>query len=149
MNIQRIEPPSYLFAAMALMAMLHLLVPGAAIIGYPWQLLGSAPLLLGILLNLCADAAFKRHGTTVKPFEPSSTLITTGVFRVSRHPMYLGMVLILLGIAVLMGSVTPLLAVMAFAVLMDRRFIRIEERMLARQFGTAWQAYKQRVRRWL
>ena len=63
--------------------------------------------------------------------------------------MYLGMVLILLGIAVLMGVVAPLPVVAAFAVLMDRVYARKEERMLSARFGPAWDAYRNRTRKWV
>ena len=149
MRFRRLLPPSFLYAAIVLMAVLHFALPVAAVIGYPWNLLGVAPLALGIALNLVADTAFKRHGTTVKPFEESTALITTGVFRISRHPMYLGMVLMLLGLAVLLGSATPFLVVVAFPFLMELVFVRTEERMLEETFGPAWLAYRHRVRRWI
>jgi len=98
---------------------------------------------------LIADTAFKKEQTTVKPFETSSTLITTGVFQISRHPMYLGMILILFGIAILMGSLTPLIVIVIFSILIELVFARIEEKMLEEQFGSSWCAYKKRVRKWL
>lgn len=131
------------------MVVLHLLFPVVEIFPHTWQLLGSLPLLFGILLNLVADKAFKRNHTTVKPLEESTSLITTGVFRLSRHPMYLGMVLVLIGIAMLLGSLTPLMVVPVFVLLMDVKFIRAEERMLARKFGDTWHDYRTSVRRWL
>jgi len=146
---KRILPPTYFFASIILMLILHFLAPVAKFIGYPWDLLGIVPLALGIILNLIADAAFKKHGTTVKPFEESSTLVTAGVFRFSRNPMYFGMVLILIGIAVLMGSLTPFLVVVTFGILMDMAFIRTEERMLEEKFGGVWLTYKKQVRRWI
>ena len=63
--------------------------------------------------------------------------------------MYLGMVLLLLGLALLLGTLTPFVIVVAFAVLLDLRFIRGEERMLAETFADDWQAYRRRVRRWV
>jgi protein-S-isoprenylcysteine O-methyltransferase Ste14 len=63
--------------------------------------------------------------------------------------MYLGMVLILLGIAVLMGSLTPYAIVVVFTVLMDMIFIRVEEKMLEEKFGKVWLEYAQKVRRWV
>jgi len=114
-----------------------------------WNLLGVVPLVIGIILNLVADGVFKKLGTTVKPFEESTALITTGVFRISRHPMYVGMVLILIGIAVLMGSLTPYAVIPVFAVLMEVVFIRVEERMLEEKFSEAWLVYKEKVRRWI
>ena len=83
-----------------------------------------------------ADRALIKHHTTVKPFEESTALITTGVFRISRHPMYFGMVLILVGIALLMGSLAPYVVIPIFAIVMDRVFIKIEERMFEEIFGS-------------
>jgi protein-S-isoprenylcysteine O-methyltransferase Ste14 len=87
--------------------------------------------------------------TTVKPLEESTALITDGVFRFSRHPMYLGFVFILLGIASLMGSLTPYVIVIGFAVFMQIVFIRFEEKKLEETFGEAWLRYKRNVRLWI
>jgi len=146
---QRVLPPVYLFAAIVIAAALYLLLPGPKIIGLPWNLLGLIPLALGSALNLIADKAFKEHETTVKPYEESSALITTGAFRVCRHPMYLGFVLIILGIAVLMGSVTPFVVALVLGVVMEIVFIRTEEKMLEETFGDEWRLYKARVRKWV
>jgi protein-S-isoprenylcysteine O-methyltransferase Ste14 len=104
--------------------------------------------LLGIGLNLSADRLFKSYKTTVKPFQESSAMITTGVFRWTRNPMYLGMVLILLGIGWIAGSATALVPWAVFGVLVDRVFIRAEESMLAARFPEEWREYCSRVRRW-
>ena len=111
--------------------------------------MGVIPLALGIVINLVADKSFKKNETAVKPLEGSSALITTGIFRFTRHPMYLGFVLILLGIAMLMGSFTPYLVVIVFAIFMDTVFIRYEEKTLEEAFGEAWLDYKKKVRRWV
>jgi protein-S-isoprenylcysteine O-methyltransferase Ste14 len=142
-------PPSYLLLACVAMVLLHLLAPLSVVIAMPWRLLGVLPLLLGIVLNLHADGALRRHHTTVKPFAASAVLVTDGVYRISRHPMYLGMALILLGLAIFMGSLTPFLVVPAFVLLMEWRFIRREEAMLAERFGADWQRYRSRTPRWL
>jgi protein-S-isoprenylcysteine O-methyltransferase Ste14 len=142
-------PPTYLFVSMATMVLLHFLIPVFKIARYPWNFLGIIPLVTGVFLNLRADAAFKKEQTTVKPFESSTALVTTGVFRISRHPMYLGMVLILLGIAILMGSLTPLFVITIFGTLIELVFVRTEERMLEEQFGPTWVAYKKKVRKWI
>jgi protein-S-isoprenylcysteine O-methyltransferase Ste14 len=142
-------PPTYLFSTIVVMVLLHFLLPIAEVVPYPWQLLGGVPLLFGITLNLIADQAFKKNHTTVKPFEESSTLITTGVFQLSRHPMHLGMVFILAGIGILMGTLMPFLVIPVFALLIDVVFVRTEERMLADKFGERWQKYQAKVRRWI
>ena len=142
-------PPTYLFTAIVVMVLLHFLFPIVEVVPYPWLLLGCVPLILGITLNLIADKAFKQNHTTVKPFEESNCLITTGVFRLSRHPMYLGMLFILIGIGILMGTLMPFLVIPVFALLMEVMFVRTEERMLADKFGETWQKYQANVRRWI
>jgi len=142
-------PPSYFFLTIALMACLHLLLPVARVINYPFTLIGIIPLFVGTLLNLLADKALKDYKTTVKPFMESTTLITTGVYRLCRHPMYLGMALILLGLASFLGSLSPFVAIAVFVILMEQNFLRVEEQMLEMKFGQQWLEYKQRVRRWI
>lgn len=149
MQLRKLLPPTYLYLAVALVIMLYILVPGPQIMPSLWRYLGILPLILGGALNVLADQAFKRHKTTVKPFEESTYLVTDGVFRLSRNPMYLGFVLILVGIAMLLGSLTPWIGVVGFPFLMENRFIRTEETMLEARFGDTWLAYKQRTRRWL
>ena len=142
-------PPVYLFLTMAVMVFVHFLLPGTKVVALPWNLLGLIPLTLGIVINLVADKSFKKHETTVKPLENSTVLITTGVFRLTRHPMYLGFVLILLGVAVLMGSVTPYAVVLVFAIFMEIVFIKYEEKKLEKTFSEVWLEYKKKVRRWV
>jgi protein-S-isoprenylcysteine O-methyltransferase Ste14 len=142
-------PPGYFLISMIMMVLLHLLVPVRIFISYPWSLLGIVPLLAGVVFNLVADAAFKNARTTVKPFEKSSALITSGIFKLSRHPMYLGMVLILSGIAILLGSLSPTIIIVIFAILMEYIFVRKEEQMLYEQFGSEWGAYRNKVRKWI
>jgi len=149
MKTKRILPPTYLLLSIATMVLLHFLLPVSKITPYPWNLLGVLLLIIGGSLNLIADAAFKREQTTVKPFEKSTALVVSGVFMISRHPMYLGMVIILLGIAMLMGTLTPLIVVLIFGILMEFIFIKTEERMLEEQFGETWVAYKKKVRKWV
>ncbi|MGP0094146.1 MAG: methyltransferase family protein [Xanthobacteraceae bacterium] len=142
-------PPAYFLASICAILALHFLLPIAQVLPFPWTLLGIAAVISGVALNLVADRAFKHHQTTVKPFELSTSLVTEGVFRLSRNPMYLGMVLILLGIAMVLGTLTPLAVCAAFAVLLHYRFVRMEERMLAEKFGADWRAYSGQVRRWI
>ena len=123
--------------------------PGARLIPWPWNLVGLLPMVFGMWLNLDADRALKVHGTTVKPFEQSRVLVTVRSYGISRHPMYLGMVLILLGVAVLLGSLAPFVVALLLWSLLDRRFVRTEERMMHETFGQEWQNYAQNVRRWI
>lgn len=149
MKALKMEPPVYLFLSIAIMLLLHFLLPWTRVLSFPWKLFGIIPLVLGIVLNLVADKSFKKKKTTVKPLGKSTALITDGVFRFSRHPMYLGFVLILLGIASLLGSLTPYVIVFGFAIFMHIVFINFEEKKLEETFGEAWLQYKKKVRQWI
>lgn len=142
-------PPSVLAVGLVLMVALHLLAPGPRVLRLPVSLLGLVPLSGGLALNLAADTQLKRRRTTVKPFAESAALVTQGVYGLSRHPMYLGFVLLVLGVALLLGSLTPFAVVLALPLVLEALYVRTEETMLAARFGDAWAAYRARVRRWL
>jgi protein-S-isoprenylcysteine O-methyltransferase Ste14 len=146
---KKIMPTTYLLVVLIAIILLHFFAPISRIITPPLNLVGLLLLVPGVAMNLLADRAFKEQNTTVKPFDESRVLITDGVFSISRHPMYLGFVLILLGVALLLGSISPYPVIIAFAILMDVGFIRMEERMLEAQFPEAWQKYKSQIRRWI
>jgi len=145
----RILPPTWLLLAMLLIALLRLLAPLAYIVSMPWNLLGLLPLGLGLAVTAVADRAFKQRRTTVHPFREPTRLVTNGAFGFSRNPMYLGFVLVLLGMAILLRSLSSFAVVAGFALWMDVGFIRVEERILAATFGDDWIQYRQRVRKWI
>jgi protein-S-isoprenylcysteine O-methyltransferase Ste14 len=147
--MKKILPPTYFLIAIVLAVTLHFLTPLLQLLMLPWRLVGLVPLGIGIVLNLLADQTFKRHNTTVKPFDESSALVTTGVFGITRNPMYLGMVLILIGIALFLGSTSPFSVIITLAILFDRVFISPEEQMLENTFGDQFRDYRKRVRRWI
>lgn len=154
-------------AAVAFMIGLHLLVPGAQVLVKPWTWLGVVPAVNGLGLFLWADAAFRRHGVSsgiasnawaaaiFKQVKAPGTaagrtaLITDGPFRFSRHPMYLGMALAVLGLGLVFGSATPFLVVAVFPLIIDRLHIAPEEAALDDAFGGDWRAYASRVSRWI
>jgi len=144
-----IMPTTWLLIGIVLMVGLRLLVPAPPIVPSPWHLVGLIPLALGGAINLMADGDFRRATTTVKPYEQPTTLIESGVFGVTRNPMYLGFVLILLGAGVLLRAPAPFVVVPAFALLMERGYIAHEESALAKVFGGRWEAYRRTTRRWL
>lgn len=145
----RALPPHYVALAILTMVALRVIFPWRPLVLFPWSLAGMLPLGLGVALNLVADAQLKRHATTVKPFEESAALVTTGAYGICRHPMYLGGALILLGLGVILGCATPFVVIPVFVALIETRFVRVEERMMEHQFGSAWRDYTARVSRWL
>ena len=146
---KKILPPVYLFACLVAMPLLHFLLPVKSIIPVPYNLAGVVFIAAGIWLNLWADRLFQKYKTTVKPFEQPVFLIDEGPFKFTRNPMYLGMVLILTGIAALFGTVTVFIVPAIYLIIMDFVFIREEEKSLQEAFGIKFTEYKTRVRRWI
>ena len=142
-------PPTVLMAAALLMLGLHFLSPVTQIVTGLWRLMGLLPLGLGLAINVVADKQFHQVDTTVRPFEQSNRLVMDGLYRFSRNPMYLGMVVVLVGVALLLGSLTPFGVIPAFIGWIQIQFIRHEEQKLSTQFGQDWLEYKARVHRWI
>ena len=88
-------------------------------------------------------------GTPVRPFDESTLVVTTGMFRITRNPMYLGMVLALLGVGLILGSATAFAPIPAFVAIIHYQFILYEERFMEDLFGQEYLAYKSNVRRWI
>jgi protein-S-isoprenylcysteine O-methyltransferase Ste14 len=144
-----IYPPVYWLTAALFMLGLHFSMPIRQVVQGRFRYLGVLLLAAELAVILWAARIFDRTGTTIKPFEQSSALVLRGPYRLSRNPIYLGMVCGLVGIALLAGSLTPFLVVPLFAAFIDRRFIRVEETQLRQTFGSAYDAYTARVPRWL
>jgi protein-S-isoprenylcysteine O-methyltransferase Ste14 len=142
-------PTTWLLLALATVAALHFGLPLGRMVASPWNLAGLLPLLMGVAINLIADRGFRRAGTTVKPFEKSSVLMTAGVFRLSRNPMYVGFILIMSGTAWILGSASPWLVIPPFVLILAVGYVRREEQMLVATFGPLWLTYKSRTHRWL
>ena len=122
---------------------LRLLPPG------DWRWLGMVFLVTAVTLIADFVARFRRAGTTIRPDQASSTLVTTGPFRFTRNPAYLGWVLIYVGASLLLNSLWPLLILPLVILSVQEYVIRREERFLEQKFGDEYRAYKQRVRRWI
>jgi protein-S-isoprenylcysteine O-methyltransferase Ste14 len=105
----------------------------------------------GMVVSLSGVVSFRRAKTTVNPMKPdsSSSLVTSGVYALTRNPMYLGFLLVLAGWAVFLSNVLGLLLLPVFVFYMNRFQIEPEEKALAILFGPAFIAYQSRVRRWL
>ena len=131
------------------MALLHFYLPVMQLVAGPYRYVGAALMLLSVALGFWAVWLFRKADTGVVPFTPVKALVSHGPYRFTRNPMYLGMVGVLLGTAVLLGSLAPLVAIPLFIALIEWRFILAEEAMLVATFGEAYAEYKARVRRWL
>jgi protein-S-isoprenylcysteine O-methyltransferase Ste14 len=141
-------PPGWFFVALVAMQALHFMAPGPHWLAFPWTLLGLLPLGLGVALHAWALSAFARSGTTPDPKGRASVLVRSGPYARSRNPMYLAGFPILAGVALLLGTTTPLLVLPLYAVAAVRWVAR-EEARLTERFGAEWDRYRGTVRRWL
>ncbi len=146
---KEIQPPTYFAALLLISLATHHLFPEPKVIEPPYAYLGLLAIVFGVVLNLWTDSLFKNSKTTVKPQKMPTSLLISGPFRISRHPMYLGMASILLGEAVVLGSVATFAFPLIFAVMMEALFISKEEENLERAFGEEYLDYKRSVRRWI
>ena len=151
MNIPRriIFPPVWMVLGLILIFALAEYLPLAQFSSTFATVLGSFAIVIGLLLLLHAAGMFKAAETDLIPFGNVTTLVTGGVYRVSRNPMYLGMTLILFGVALTVGAFPGLLVAPLFMALIELRFIRPEEALLRAQFGADFEHYCKLVRRWL
>ncbi len=136
-------------------------LPEAANSGLDWLAAGFGPemavrrgvaltlIVGGLLLDGMAAGLFRRRGTAVEPWKPSTTLIIEGPYRFSRNPIYLGFAVTYVGLAVAMNSWIALILLVPCLFVIERFVIQREERYLSLKFGAAYDAYRQKVRRWL
>lgn len=127
------------------------LLPSLAI-ALPWHRAIAAILFcVGILFILAAGAVFRMAKTTVNPTKPNATssLVVSGVYSLSRNPMYVGALIALASWAVFLSHPLPVLFLPAFVVYMNRFQIAPEECVLSRKFGAEYEKYRNAVRRWL
>jgi protein-S-isoprenylcysteine O-methyltransferase Ste14 len=128
---------------------LHVLAPIERIVPRELFWAGAAVALGGLALSNVASIRLRRAGTPLESDLIPTALLTDGVFRVSRNPVYLGMLLLLAGEATMLGTVGAMLPWPAFYALLRWRFIGVEERVLLATFGERYARYRTGVRRWL
>lgn len=113
------------------------------------HILGYALLISGTILLLGAAGLFKKIGTTVDPTKAPDQLVTTGIYKLSRNPMYLGMLLILIGAQFALSSPVGTILPISFFLIMNKIVIPREEQMVANAFGGEYHEYRMRTRRWI
>jgi protein-S-isoprenylcysteine O-methyltransferase Ste14 len=145
----RLEALQWLLLALLSMVVLHVFVPLGRIV--PRELFWGGVVigLAGLLLSNLASMRLRRAGTVLETDLTPGVLVTDGEFAMSRNPVYLGMLLLLGGEAMMLGTVGALLPWPAMWLLLRFKFIRQEERVLHDTFGERYAHYRSRVRRWL
>jgi len=149
MKLVRLIPPQIAWILLGLGAGLHFLVPTTYRGHFGCPVCGAVGMGIGFGLMIWAWALFREAGTPLRPTERATRLVCSGPFRFSRNPMYLGIAIMLLGIAVWVGSFPMLIAPIGFLVIMSAVFVPYEERRLRETFDDEYVSYTRRVRRWL
>lgn len=124
-------------------------IPGAGQAHWISAAIAAALALVGIALFAAGVANFRRAATPVPTNQPARVLVTTGVHRWSRNPIYLGFFLLYFGIGVLVRSSWIVVLTLPIAIVIRYGVVAREEAYLERRFGDAYRAYRARVRRWL
>ena len=147
----RVPPPVIALIAAVLMWVLHRRIPVVQWIFPPWNRFGAVTAGVGIGIGLAAFTRFRRERTTVDPMNPgkATQLVTDSVFSISRNPMYLGMLLLLIGWALWLGSASVWLIPPVFLAVMTHAQIVPEEQALTVLFGAQYAAYCREVSRWV
>ena len=147
----KIPPPVYMLIMAYIMWLLDKFLPLYNWLNSPWNKLGLIIIGIAVLLDICALLLFFRAKTTPNPMKPSSTshLVTSGLYRYSRNPMYLGLLVMLIGWGLYLGSLSPLSMLPLFIWLLTKQQIEPEEIILMDKFGQEYKHYQQRVRRWI
>jgi len=147
----RVPPPLVMLLCGAIGYLASRLAAGPVVPLPMPALLAGGLVAIGVTLNLLPKLAFRRARTTVNPLRPAvaSALVTQGVYRYTRNPMYLGQATVLAGAMLYLQNLAALLAVPLFVLYINRWQIVPEERALSARFPEAYAAFRQRVRRWL
>ena len=144
-----LPPPLILLVFIVLGAVLEIFVPRPFAPDWAQTYLGPVLVVGAIAVTIIAGWQFKRTGTSVKPWVPTTAIVTGGLFSVSRNPIYAAMVVLFFGLAFAGNTLWILTATVGFVGVIHYGVILREEAYLERRFGAAYTDYKARVRRWI
>jgi protein-S-isoprenylcysteine O-methyltransferase Ste14 len=147
--MQKLLPPFLLLISISVMTALHFVVPYQSVIYPPFNYLGIALIISGLIITIKVGRTFSKVGTEINTFKKPRQLVTSGLFQYSRNPIYVGYVISLIGVNIILGSLTPIIVVLLFIFITDYWYIPFEERNMQNQFGQAYEDYKKKVRRWM
>jgi len=146
---KKIMPNGYFFISLALAILFHFMFPTVKIIFSPYNLIGVVLIIIGIAITSWTNSLLLKKQTATEPNEIPTLFITSGPFKFSRNPIYLGMIIVLFGMDIFLGSLFPFIFSILFIIIIDRFFIPTEEKNLEKKFGDRYVDYKKRVGRWI
>lgn len=148
-SIPRIPPPVYFLLGVIAMLLLNSYMPIGRWLHYPWRYIGIILMAGGFLLGLGSGMYFRKLGTNPRPGSQATLIVKTGAFRYTRNPMYTGLITILTGLAILLGTYSPLAVIPIVFLILQYLFVLREEKWMESWFGDEYLEYKKQVPRWL
>jgi len=145
----RLIPPIWLLFSLVAIYAIDRFLPAIALYQRPWTRLGYAIMAFGFLVILYCAVQFRKNKTTIFPGHTPSTLLTTGIYRLSRNPIYLAMAIILLGASISTANLVTYPIPLIFVGIITELFIKPEEHILREQFGEDYTRYQHQTRRWI
>jgi len=147
----KIPPPIYMLLIAGLMWSLDNFLPIMELFQSPWNKYGVIVIIVALFMDGMSLMQFFRNHTTINPLHPENTkkLVTTGTYQYTRNPMYLGLLFVLLGWAIVLGSLSPYLLLPIFIGLITIEQIIPEEKILEQKFTQEYRDYKKSVNRWI
>lgn len=147
----KIPPPLLGFVTGLMMWLMAQLLPTLSLVSSNLHRVGIVIMLAGFCLDVIALLQFRKNATTINPLSPdkASTMVSTGLYKYTRNPMYLGLLIVLTGWAFFLGNLASFACLPIFVRLISRFQIFPEERILKEKFGEPYELYLTQVRRWI
>jgi protein-S-isoprenylcysteine O-methyltransferase Ste14 len=145
----RIVPPLYFLAGLIIMILLNSFAPVGRWLHYPWRYFGIILIVAGVVLSIGSGMLFRKLGTNPQPGTRANLIVTKGAFRYTRNPMYLGLIVTLIGTSILLGTISPLIIIPIVFLILHNQFVLCEEKWMEEWFGQSYLDYKSKTPRWL
>ena len=147
--MKKVIPPVLFLICIAFMVGIRNVVLIQKIIPEPYNYIGIALILIGLIITVNVRRQLDKVDTEIHTFKKPRRLVTNGLFKISRNPIYLGFTISLVGVWILLGTILPILGCLLFILITNYWYIPFEERTMEKIFGSEYIKYKLKVRRWL
>ncbi len=147
--MKKLIPPFLFLICILFMVAIRNLIVIKEIIPNPIKYAGIALIIIGILITIIVRKGFEKIDTEIHTFKKPRKLVTNGLFKFSRNPIYLGFTISLIGVWILLGTILPVIGILIFIVVTNNYYIPYEEQIMGKVFGNEYKKYKSKVRRWI
>ena len=147
-SIPRIPPPIYFLLGLVAMILFSSFVPMGRWLHFPLRYIGIIIIVPGFSLSLGSGMFFRKSGTNPRPGTRATLIVTKGPFKYTRNPMYLGLITMLIGTSILLGTFSPLIVIPIIFLILHTQFVLREEKWMTEWFGNPYLEYKKKTPRW-